>query len=93
MIEEEKIVNEIVKKILKKGYKRVVLQFPDGLKPLAVKIAKEVEEKTNAEVFIWYGSNFGACDVPIWLKLYRFDAIFNIGHSKQKWTSDFCSLV
>ena len=81
-IDLELEIEKIISTIRKEGYKKVVIQLPDGLKPYAVKIAKEIEKKTGAIVFIWMGSNFGGCDIPIWLDMYGFDAIFHFGHTK-----------
>jgi len=75
-------IEKIISIINEKGYKNVVIQLPDGLKPHAIKIAKEIERKTNAVVFIWMGSNFGGCDIPVWLDKYGFDALFHFGHTK-----------
>lgn len=71
--------DELAKKIGKS--KRVVLQFPDGLKDEAREIALELEKKTNAEIFLWMGSNFGGCDYPFYLDKLGFDLLINIGHN------------
>ncbi len=75
-------IEKIAKKINNSKAKKVCLQFPDGLKEKATEISKELEKKTNSEIFIWMGSNFGACDVPFFLEKYNFDLIVNYGHSK-----------
>ena len=77
-LETQKVINEIKKSKAKK----VCLQFPDGLKEQATNIAKEIENKTSAKIFIWMSSNFGACDTPFFLEKYNFDLIVNYGHSK-----------
>ena len=59
-LELEKVVWEIKKSCAK----TVLLQLPEGLKPWAVCIVDYLEEKTSAEIRIWLGSCFGACDVP-----------------------------
>lgn len=76
-LEIEKIINEI-KKI---RAKRVCLQFPDGLKVNATEIAEAIQSKTKAEVIIWLGSCFGACDVPQGLEKLKFDLLVQWGHS------------
>jgi len=79
-LELEKAVNRI-----KKSKARVVLvQLPDGLKPKADLIKKELESKTNASILIWLGSCFGACDIPDVKKL-GVELIVQWGHSG--WTS------
>ncbi len=75
--EIQKIINEINKSKAKK----VCIQLPDGLKPYATQISTEIKSKTNAEIFIWMSTNFGACDTPFFLKDYNFDIVFNFGHS------------
>ncbi len=58
-------LEKIVKEIKSQKAKRVLVQFPDGLKIYATEIVDYLEEKSNAEFFIWLGSCFGACDVPV----------------------------
>ncbi len=43
---------------------RVLLQLPDGLKPWAVCIVDYLSERCDAEIMVWMGSCFGACDLP-----------------------------
>ncbi len=69
-------IEKINKIIEKTNPKSILLQFPDGLKPFAVKIANKI----NAEVFIWAGSCFGACDIPN----ANFDLLIQFGHTEFK---------
>jgi len=74
-LEIEKIVAE-AKKIRAKS---IVLHLPDGLKPKAVELVRELEEKTGATVSVWAASNFGACDLP---KIPEgYDLLVTFGHS------------
>jgi len=57
-------LNRIIKEIKNQKAKSVLLQFPDGLKPYAHEIADYLQKKTNAEISIWLGTCFGACDIP-----------------------------
>jgi 2-(3-amino-3-carboxypropyl)histidine synthase len=75
-------VDKIIKYIKKSKAKKVCIQLPDGLKPKATKLSDELKKKTGSEIYIWLGSNFGACDVPLHLKNLKFDLIINFGHSK-----------
>ena len=75
-------IDKVVKEIKKSNVKKVCIQLPDGLKPQATKISDTLKKKTSAEIYIWLGSNFGACDVPLHLKNLKFDLIINFGHSK-----------
>ena len=74
-------LKKIAGEIKAAGAKKVVLQLPDGLKPRAMSIAKELEKLSGARIFIWFGSNFGACDVPVNIERNKFDMIVNFGHS------------
>lgn len=58
-------LEKIIKEIQKQKSKKVLLQFPDGLKPYATLISEAITERIpNIEVSIFLGSCFGACDVP-----------------------------
>ncbi len=70
---EIKKINDIIKKIEPSN---VLIQLPDGLKPIATEIA----DKINSEVFIWAGSCFGACDLPN----VDFDLLIQFGHTEFK---------
>ena len=71
-------LDRIISEIKKSKAKNVLLQFPDGLKPWAVAICKFLEKETSAEVKIWLGTCFGACDLP------RSDAdlLIQFGHAE-----------
>ena len=61
-----------------------VIQLPDGLKPFATTIAEAIKEKTKnkSEIMIYFGSCFGACDVPIdEAKSADINLIIQFGHS------------
>ncbi len=74
-------IDKIVKTIKKEKAKRVLLQFPDGLKPYSTIIAEEIEKKAGCECIIWFGSCYGACDVPIEVERLNVDLIIQFGHS------------
>ncbi|WP_457913395.1 hypothetical protein [Candidatus Nanopusillus massiliensis] len=40
------------------------------------------EKYKDIEIYIWFGSGFGGCDIPIYLDKYGFDLIIHFGHSK-----------
>jgi len=75
-------LEKIVKEIKKQKAKKVCIQLPDGLKPKATQISDFLKKNTNSDIFIWLGSNFGACDIPLQLKNLKFDLVINFGHSK-----------
>lgn len=81
--EYELELNKVVGVIKKEKVKTVLLQFPDGLKPYACVIADEIEKKADKKVecLIWFGTCFGACDVPIQVEKLGVDLIVQFGHS------------
>jgi len=74
-------LEKVVLHIQKKKTKRVLLQLPDGLKPEAQKIVQEIQKKTDAQVFIWLGDCFGACDFPLGLEGLQIDLVIQWGHN------------
>ncbi len=61
---------------------RILLQFPEGLKKEALKLAKKYEEEGH-EVFVSASPCYGACDIALdearWIKA---DKIVHFGHNK-----------
>jgi 2-(3-amino-3-carboxypropyl)histidine synthase len=70
-----------VKELKKNKAKSVCIQLPDGLKPYAGTIKDKLEKETKAEVFIWLGSCYGACDFPKGLDV---DLLIQWGHGEWK---------
>jgi diphthamide biosynthesis enzyme Dph1/Dph2-like protein len=82
-LELDKVAAEITK--LKGKSPKVCLQLPDGFKMYSDEIVDKLNQKLRAfnkkvQLYIWAGSNFGACDVPIQLKGLDFDLVVNFGH-------------
>lgn len=82
-LELERVVSEIKNK----KAKLVLLQFPDGLKQYASSVVdwlENQEEIKDVDFLIWFGSCFGACDVPILGKNIEkeIDLIIQFGHSE-----------
>lgn len=79
-------LDKIVKTINKEKPKRILLQFPEGLKPYSTVIADEIMGKTkgNCECLIWLGDCFGACDVPLDVERLGVNLIVQFGHSPWK---------
>jgi len=75
-------LEKVVEKIKKEKAKIVCIQLPEGLRPKAKQIADELEKKTGAEIIIWQGSCFGACDLPIGLEKLGVDLLVQWGHSE-----------
>ncbi|MBW2991910.1 diphthamide synthesis protein [Candidatus Woesearchaeota archaeon] len=76
-LELEKAIN----RIKEENAKLVCIQLPDGLKPKSKEIAEELEKNTDAKIFIWMSSCFGACDTP---NIDNFDLLIQFGHSRWK---------
>lgn len=73
-------IEKLIKEINKNNYKLVLLQFPDGLKYYSKQIVDELRKNTKSEYFIYFGTCFGACDVPIHLEKLKFDLCVQWGH-------------
>ena len=76
-------LDRVIAAIKTEGAKRVCIQLPDGMKPLAGSIAQQLEQSTGAEVIIWLGSCYGACDQPD-VEPLGVDLVIAWGHSEWK---------
>jgi len=74
-------VPKIIETIKNNNSKRILLQLADGLKPEAKAIADEIKKETDAEVLIWIGSCYGACDIPLGLDSLKIDLVVQFGHN------------
>ena len=77
-------LEKIVSQVKNKKAKMVLLQFPDGLKPYAISVVDFLKTATNAEFLIWFGSCYGACDIPASLERMKpkIDLIIQFGHNE-----------
>ncbi|RME78467.1 hypothetical protein D6774_01105 [Candidatus Woesearchaeota archaeon] len=71
--------------IKKQNAKMVCIQLPDGLKPRAKEIADQIREHTSAQVLIWGGSCFGACDLALEAERLGADLLIQWGHSEWRY--------
>ncbi len=76
-------IDRAIEAIKMKKARTVVIQLPDGLKPKAKEIHDILKEKTKADIYIWGGSCFGACDIPK-LDSLKPDLLIQFGHSEWK---------
>ncbi len=74
-------LDKVIRKINSKDAQTVGLQFPEGLKMQAVKIARQIEEETEATVIISGDPCFGACDVSDYKMKGSVDLIVHYGHT------------
>lgn len=73
-------LDRIVSKVRVSGVKSVLLQLPDGLKPWGPTLSDYLEEKTSANISIWLGACFGACDLPD----SKSELVIQFGHAPWK---------
>ena len=74
-------LDRAIRKIQSKDAKTVGLQFPEGLKMQAVRIARAIEDETDATVIISGDPCFGACDVSDYKMKGSVDLIIHYGHT------------
>lgn len=74
-------IKKVIDIIKKEKATRVLVQLPEGLKPQAIRLVDEIEAKTKAQVIIWLGSCYGACDLPQGLEKLKIDLLIQFGHS------------
>ena len=79
-------MEKVIERIKKDNAKKVCLQLPDGLKPRAKEIQSEIKKSTDADVIIWMGSCYGACDVPLQIERIGVDLLIQWGHSTWRGT-------
>ncbi len=75
-------LGKVTEEIIKRKAKRVLIQLPDGLKPRANEIVDHLRKETSAEVLIFAGTCFGACDIPLGLDTLGIDLLVQFGHSR-----------
>lgn len=73
-------VDRVIREIKDKKVKKVLLQFPDGLKIHAGNVVDKIRDKTDVIPVIFFGTCFGACDIPIYLTK-DFDLVVQWGHN------------
>jgi 2-(3-amino-3-carboxypropyl)histidine synthase len=75
-------LDKLAEEIKSNQHKKVLIQLPDGLKPKAKEVVDYLEKETSAQIFIWFSSCFGACDIPLNLDTLDIDLLVQFGHSK-----------
>ena len=72
----------MITEITKREVKRVLLQFPEGLRVAASRISKLIEDNTEALAIVSMDPCYGACDLPIYqAKKLGVDLIIHFGHT------------
>jgi 2-(3-amino-3-carboxypropyl)histidine synthase len=78
-LEETKIIDEI----RKRGSRRILLQMPEGLKPVGFRLAKLIERDARIEVFVSGDPCYGACDLALNTKKHvEADLLVHLGHAE-----------
>jgi len=78
-IEEAKIIEEV----RRRGSKRILLQMPEGLKPIGFKLARLLEKEVGVEVFVSGDPCYGACDLALNPKAHvNADLLVHLGHAE-----------
>ena len=74
------IMDDVVKRLKELKAKRILIQFPEGLKLRIQQIARDFE-KSGFETYLCLESTWGACDVrEDEAKRLNCDAILHIAH-------------
>ena len=69
-------------KTIKKDYKTIALQIPEGLKRYASQIVEYLENKTGSNVIVIADPCYGACDLPNYaLKNLQVKCVIQVGHT------------
>lgn len=80
MSNHELEIETVIEKIKELKAEKVGLQFPEGLKVHATKIAEQIERKTKALVIISADPCYGACDVADMDMVDSVDVLVHFGH-------------
>lgn len=76
-------VERIIRTIKKNKFKTIALQFPEGLKEYATKVADEISKGSGCEVIISSKPCYGACDLADEeAAQLQCGALFHFGHSQ-----------
>lgn len=76
-------LERVIEEIKGRGAQRVLLQLPDGLRPLAFQMVKALRMGTGAQVYLSGDSCYGACDLAVnQARELSADLIVHYGHSR-----------
>lgn len=79
---------DLAQHIVEKGYRRILIQAPDGLKPLYPCITKFLAKEFGSRLEIYLSSSptYGGCDIAFdEASRTLSDAIIHVGHTKYPW--------
>mgnify|MGYP000150215207 CR=1 FL=1 len=76
-------LDRVVREVRSRRARRVILQFPDGLKVYALKLAGEIESKCGVDVIVLADPCYGGCDVAFdEARRLSADLIIHFGHTQ-----------
>ncbi|BCU69475.1 diphthamide biosynthesis enzyme Dph2 [Stygiolobus caldivivus] len=80
-------IGKTLEEIKNRHAKRVLLQFPEGLKPFSIKVVSELREKLpDVEFIVSTEPSWGACDVAEdEATTLKVDLIIHYGHTPYTW--------
>lgn len=79
----------VLDEIMQRKAKKVLLQFPEGLRGHALETVKWLSERSGAEFYVSGDPCYGACDIPISsAKSLAADLVVHYGHSAMLETAD-----
>lgn len=83
MYKLESVKNEISVVLHSANYKKIILQFPDGLlDTFLMDIFNFLTQELHVEVIVAGDPSYGACDLPtVQAEILKADTIFHFGHS------------
>lgn len=78
-------LERVVSEIRDSGARLVGLQFPEGLKTRALRVAREIESSTGARVVVMTDPTYGACDLKEeQADRLGLDLVVHFGHTALK---------
>ena len=75
-------IDRVCQEITKQDAKTVCVQLPEGLRPRGKEIADAITQRTDAQVILWLGSCYGACDIPVQVESLGVQLLVQWGHAK-----------
>jgi 2-(3-amino-3-carboxypropyl)histidine synthase len=76
-------LDRVVAQVKKAKARRVGLQFPEGLKDMALDVARQVEARTSATVIVMADPTYGACDIKRGqARKLGVDLLVHFGHTE-----------
>ncbi|MGA1848849.1 MAG: diphthamide biosynthesis enzyme Dph2 [Thermoplasmatota archaeon] len=83
----------VVALIRGEGYRKVLVQVPEGMKPGALELSRRIERDTDAHAYVDGELCYGACDhAGVRARLLGVDAVIHLGHSDIPHMESDCSV-